>query len=80
MTVPSNRYAVIALYGADADALVPLDALRNSIKSVKDIKENMLTFLLEKYLIDITSYLSYDFKFIKSYKKYNYTYLIFQKL
>jgi uncharacterized membrane protein len=80
MTVPSKRYAVIALYGEDAKALVSLDVLRSSIKSVKDIKENMLTFLLSKYLIDITSYLNYDFKFIKSYKKYNYTYLIFQKL
>jgi hypothetical protein len=80
MTVPTGRYAVLALYGADASTLIPLKNLRNSVKKLKDVKDNMLSVLLSKYLIDVTSYLSYDFKFIKSYTKYNYTYLIFQKL
>jgi hypothetical protein len=78
-TVPSGRYVMIALYGDDANALVPLDVLKNSVQSLKDVKSDILSIMLKKYLVDVVAYLEFDFKFVKRYTKGNYTYLIFQK-
>jgi hypothetical protein len=79
-TVPSGRYVMIALYGEDANAIVPVEDLKNSVQSLKDVKSDLLSIMLKKYLVDVIAYLGFDFRFVKRYTKGNYTYLIFQKI
>ena len=77
--VGKGRYVLIALYGSDADALVPIEDLRKSVTSVQDIKDRGLEIMLKKYLFDIRAYLDFDFELVKYGPKDNYTYLLMKK-
>ena len=77
--VKKDRYVLIALYGSDAAALVPIEDLRKSITSVQDIDNRCLEILLKKYLFDIRAYLDYDFNFEKLWSQDNYTYILLRR-
>jgi hypothetical protein len=77
--VQKGRYVMIALYGSDAAALVPIEDLRKSITSVQDVKDRSLDIMLKKYLFDIRAYLDYDFELVKYGPKDNYTYILMKK-
>ncbi len=79
MAVPSGRYVLFAFYGADANSVVNLKQLRTSIDGLRDVKDNTIDVLLKKFVYDMQILLSYDFIFVKSFTKDNYTYLLFQK-
>ena len=76
--VPAGRYAVIAMYGTDNNAIVDIKTLRQQVKEVNE--NNILDSLFKKYMCDIIAMLNRNFKFIKSYQKDNFTYYIFQKV
>lgn len=77
--VPKGRYVLLALYGDDASQLVQLQDLRKSVTSIEDIKNNTLSIMLEKYLIDVRAYLDSQFNYLGSETVGNYTYLLYQK-
>lgn len=78
-TVSHGRYALVALYGGDVNAIVNLNDLRKSISSVQDIKDRCLDIMLQKYIYDLGYLLQTDFDLVKSYTKDNYTYFLFKK-
>lgn len=76
--VPKGRYAMIAMYGNDNNAIVDIETLRTQVKEVNE--NNILDSLFKKYMCDTIAMLNMNFKFIKSYQKDNFTYYIFQKV
>lgn len=79
MTVPSKRYVLLAMYGTDANYLVPIQDLKNSITLEYDVEKDMLGVMFKKTLCDMRAMLDADFNYIKSYQKDNYTFLLYQK-
>lgn len=77
-TVPKGRYAVIAMYDTDNNAIVDIKDLRKQISEVNS--DNILDALFKKYMCDTIAMLNLNFAFVKSYKKDNFTYYIFQKI
>ncbi len=77
-TVPIGRYAVIAMYGTDNNAIVDIKTLREQVKEINE--NNILDSLFKKYMCDTIALLNMNFKFVKSYQKDNFTYYIFQKI
>ena len=75
----TGRFVLVALYGADGDNIVSIEDLRNSVKNIKDVKNNAVQILLRKYIYDILFLLERDFNFIQRYKKDNFTYILYQK-
>lgn len=78
-TVPSGRFVLLALYGADASSVVPMQDTRRSITSIQDVKNRTLSIMLEKYLYDMGYILGEDFVPVTNYTKGNYTYFLFKK-
>lgn len=76
--VPVGRYAIIAMYGTDNNAVMDINTLRDQVKEVNE--SNILDALFKKYMCDNIALLNMNFKFIKSYQKDNFTYYIFQKV
>lgn len=76
--IPVGRYAVIAMYGTDNNAIVDIKTLRKQIKEIHE--NNILDSLFKKYMCDTIAMLNLNFKFIKSYQKDNFTYYIFQRI
>ena len=79
-TVPVGRYVLLALYGGDANSVVPLEETRKSISSIQDIKNRSLGIMMEKYLNDLDVMLGRNFVLANSFTKGNYTYYLFQKV
>ena len=78
-TVAPGRYVLAAFFGTDANSIVTLKELRDSVKSVVDVKERTVDILLKKFIYDIRAMLDYDFVLVKFYSKDNYSYMLFQK-
>ena len=78
-SIEKDRFVLIALFGSDAEALVPIEDLRKSITSVQDAESRCLEILLKKYLFDIRAYLDYDFNLVNAWSKDNYTYLLLKR-
>ena len=78
-TVPKGRYAVIALYDSDANSVVDIETLRKNLGGVWDLRKDFTIYFLQKYMCDTIALLNRNFVFVNSYKKDNYTFLIFQK-
>ena len=78
-SVEKGRYVMIALYGSDAEALVPIEDLRKSITSVQDVKDRSLEIMLKKYLFDIRAYLDFDFELVEYGPKDNYSYILLKR-
>lgn len=79
-SVHVGRYVLLALYGADANSVIPLEETRKSVSSIQDVKARLLGIMLEKYLNDLDSMLGRNFVLANSYTKGNYTYYLFQKV
>jgi len=77
-TVPKGRYVILAMYDTDNNAIVDIKTLRKQISEVNS--DNILDSLFKKYMCDTIAMLNMNFTFIKSYKKDNFTYYIFQKM
>lgn len=77
-TVPKGRYAILAMYDTDNNAVVDIKNLRKQISEVNS--DNILDSLFKKYMCDTIAMLNMNFAFVKSYKKDNFTYYIFQKV
>lgn len=77
-TIQKGRYVVIAMYDSDNNAIVDIQVLRKQIQDVNP--DNILDALFKKYMCDTIAMLNMNFKFLKSYKKDNFTYYIFQKM
>ena len=77
-TVPKGRYVLLALYDSDNNAVVDIQTLRKQIQDVTP--DNILDSLFKKYMCDTIAMLNMNFAFIKSYKKGDFTYYIFQKI
>lgn len=76
--VPKGRYVLLAMYDTDNNAIIDINVLRKQIKEVNE--KNILDSLFKKYMCDTIAMLNMDFIFLKSYKKDNFTYYIFQKI
>lgn len=76
--IPAGRYAVIAMYGSDNNAIVDIETLRKKIKVIDE--NNILDTIFKKYMCDTIAMLNMNFKFVKSYQKDNFTYYIFKKI
>lgn len=76
--VPKGRYVLLAMYDTDNNAIIDINILRKQIKEVNE--KNILDSLFKKYMCDTIAMLNMDFIFLKSYKKDNFTYYIFQKI
>ena len=76
--VPKGRYVLLAMYDTDNNAIIDINMLRKQIKEVNE--KNILDSLFKKYMCDTIAMLNMDFIFLKSYKKDNFTYYIFQKI
>ena len=77
-TIPKGRYVLLALYDSDNNAVVDIKTLRKQIQDVTP--DNILDSLFKKYMCDTIAMLNMNFAFIKSYKKGDFTYYIFQKI
>ena len=77
-TVPKGRYVLLALYDSDNNAVVDIQTLRKQIQDVNP--DNILDSMFKKYMCDTIAMLNMNFAFIKSYKKGDFTYYIFQKI
>ena len=77
-TVQKGRYVILAMYDTDNNAIVNIKDLRKQINEVNS--DNILDALFKKYMCDTIAMLNMNFVFIKSYKKDNFTYYIFQKI
>ena len=77
-TIPKGRYVLLALYDSDNNAVVDIQTLRKQIQDVTP--DNILDSLFKKYMCDTIAMLNMNFAFIKSYKKGDFTYYIFQKI
>ena len=78
--VEPNRYAVLIMYGEDNDYVRPIQILRETIKDEKAIKSKMVYTMFSKYMCDIIAMLNFNFKYVNSFKKDNFTYYIYQKI
>jgi len=78
-TVNPGRFVLLALYGEDANALVQLSDIRRIVEGPEGPKIPSGNAFLMKYLFDMRFLLDQDFDFVKSYKKDNYTYLLYKK-
>ena len=76
--VQQGRYVVLALYGSDSSAVVDIQALRKNMQDINP--DNILDFLFKKYMCDTIALLNMNFALVKSYKKDDFTYYIFQKV
>ncbi len=76
--VPKGRYVLLAMYDTDNNAIIDINVLRKQIKEVNE--KNILDSLFKKYMCDTIAMLNMNFIFLKSYKKDNFTYYIFQKI
>ena len=76
--VPKGRYVLLAMYDTDNNAIIDINVLRKQLKEVNE--KNILDSLFKKYMCDTIAMLNMDFIFLKSYKKDNFTYYIFQKI
>ena len=76
--VPKGRYVLLAMYDTDNNAIIDINVLRKQIKEVNE--KNILDSLFKKYMCDTIAMLNMDCIFLKSYKKDNFTYYIFQKV
>lgn len=79
-SVDSGRYLLLAMYGNDNNGIVPIDQLRKEVKDEQYVKDHILDVMFKKYICDIAAMINLDFKFIKSFKKDNYTYYLYQKI
>ena len=77
-TIPKGRYVLLALYDSDSNAVVDIQTLRKQIQDVNP--DNILDSLFKKYMCDTIAMLNMNFTFLKSYKKGDFTYYIFQKM
>lgn len=78
-SVPSGHYVLLAMYGSDANLLVPAEDLINSVSLEGDVAMHFMEFLFKKALCDMRYILDKDFYFITSFQKNNYTFLLYQK-
>ncbi len=77
--VPSGRYVLIALYGSDAQQIVDIKTLRDSIPDEHVIQGRMLDIMFKKYLFDLSVLLNRDFNFVNKSQSENYTFFLYQK-
>ena len=78
-TVPSGRYVLMAFYAQDAASVVSLESLRTETSGVRVVQDRTIDILLKKFVYDMRFLLSVDFELVKTFKKDNYTYLLFRK-
>lgn len=79
LTVPKGRYVLLAVYGTDANSLISPEELSKSVALEGDVAQNFLDSLFKKTLCDIRLMLSVDFELLATYRKDNYTFLLYQK-
>ncbi|MGN0030391.1 MAG: glycosyltransferase family 39 protein [Candidatus Gastranaerophilaceae bacterium] len=78
-TVPSGRYVLMAFYAQDAVSVVSLESLRAETSGVRVVMDRTIDILLKKFVYDMRFLLSVDFELVKTFKKDNYTYLLYRK-
>lgn len=76
----TGRYLLLAMYGNDNNGIVPIEQLRKEVKDEQFVKDNTLDVMFKKYICDIAAMINLNFKFVKSFKKDNYTYYLYQKI
>lgn len=78
--IDSGRYLLLAMYSNDNNAIIPIEQLRKEVQNVEYVEKNILDVMFKKYICDIAAMINLSFKFVKSYKKDNYTYYLYQKI
>lgn len=76
---PEPKYVLLGLFGSDANSLVPISVLRESVHSLTDVKNNTVDIMLKKYINDVGFLLEKDFNLIKKYHKDDYLYLLYER-
>lgn len=79
MTVPQGRFVLVALYGTDANSLVTVDELKNSVNLEDEVNSRFIELMLKKYMLDTRALLNINFNLIKVYPRDNFTFLLYQK-
>lgn len=79
-TVPSGRYVLVAMYGTDANFVTDIQSLRQSISGEYDVPARKLEIMFKKYLCDVSVMLNMNFVPVKTFKKDNFTFFLYQKV
>lgn len=79
-TVPSGRYVLVAMYGTDANFVTDIQSLRQSISGEYDVPARKLEIMFKKFLCDVSVMLNMNFVPVKTFKKDNFTFFLYQKV